>query len=208
LELLITCQPQKLRLHAGLYEASASANHLRELVQMQLERIELPGPLTAIRLTVLLSARLLARQRKLFGDDQDRRRQLAAFIDRTSCRVPLSRAVLVADAQPEHAVRYEPFIDRGRPAKGKLPKIPYRPLLLEAQPVLVETIGAVQGPPMQFRFRGRQHRTLRSWGPERIQTGWWRGRYIRRDYYRVETAGGRYWLFKAGGKWFLHGIFD
>jgi protein ImuB len=50
----------------------------------------------------------------------------------------------------------------------------------------------------------------RSWGPERIQTGWWRGAYIRRDYYRVETDGGeRFWLFRAaGGKWLLHGVFD
>ena len=49
----------------------------------------------------------------------------------------------------------------------------------------------------------------RTWGPERIQTGWWRGHYIRRDYYRVETTTGqRFWLFRRRGHWFLHGVFD
>ena len=45
-------------------------------------------------------------------------------------------------------------------------------------------------------------------GPERIETGWWRGHTIGRDYYCVETAAGhRYWLFRRlrDGRWFLHG---
>jgi protein ImuB len=49
------------------------------------------------------------------------------------------------------------------------------------------------------------------WGPERIETAWWRGRSVRRDYYRVETAeGSRYWLFRrlTDGQWFLHGEFE
>ena len=47
--------------------------------------------------------------------------------------------------------------------------------------------------------------------PERIQTGWWRGRTVGRDYYRVETAcGRRFWLFRRlrDGRWFLHGAFE
>jgi protein ImuB len=53
--------------------------------------------------------------------------------------------------------------------------------------------------------------SARVWGPERIQTGWWRGRYVQRDYYRIETATGiRFWLFRrlSDAKWFLHGVFD
>jgi len=67
------------------------------------------------------------------------------------------------------------------------------------------------GPPLAFRLRGREHRIARSWGPERIETGWWRGRPIGRDYFRVETTTGqRYWLFRrlADGRWFLHGRFE
>lgn len=52
---------------------------------------------------------------------------------------------------------------------------------------------------------------VRYWGPERIETGWWRGEYVRRDYYRVETESGeRFWLYRRvrEGDWFLHGEFD
>jgi protein ImuB len=47
-------------------------------------------------------------------------------------------------------------------------------------------------------------------GPERIETGWWDGGDIARDYYVARTtAGVRVWIFRerrAGG-WFLHGLF-
>ena len=58
---------------------------------------------------------------------------------------------------------------------------------------------------------GKQYRLARHWGPERIETGWWRGQSAGRDYFRVETAtGSRYWLFRRlrDGKWFLHGTFE
>lgn len=67
------------------------------------------------------------------------------------------------------------------------------------------------GPPLAFFHAGEEHRIQRVWGPERIHTGWWRGRSARRDYYRVETAAGRwFWLFRqlTDGRWFLHGVFE
>ena len=68
-----------------------------------------------------------------------------------------------------------------------------------------------EGPPLRFAFRGQEHRIARAWGPERIETGWWRGRPIGRDYYRLETTSGRrFWLFHRldDGRWFLHGTFE
>jgi protein ImuB len=48
-------------------------------------------------------------------------------------------------------------------------------------------------------------------GPERIESGWWDGNDIRRDYYIAEDATHtRLWLFRHSGQtaeWFLHGIF-
>ncbi len=69
---------------------------------------------------------------------------------------------------------------------------------------------APEGPPVKFRLAGRDERIVRHWGPERIETGWWRNGCVRRDYYQVETErGGRYWLFRElnTGQWFLHGSF-
>jgi protein ImuB len=86
-----------------------------------------------------------------------------------------------------------------------------RPLHLEPRPrPLVVVSVAPEGPPMKFRLSGQDERVVRVWGPERIETGWWRTRLVRRDYYQVETARGtRYWLFRelSSGAWFLHGEF-
>jgi protein ImuB len=67
------------------------------------------------------------------------------------------------------------------------------------------------GPPLKFSHSGGQHQVARTWGPERIETGWWRSQPVGRDYYRVETTTGRrFWLFRRlrDGRWFLHGTFE
>ena len=52
---------------------------------------------------------------------------------------------------------------------------------------------------------------LRS-GPERIETRWWTGQEVCRDYYVADNARGmRLWIFherEGERRWFLHGIFD
>jgi len=87
-----------------------------------------------------------------------------------------------------------------------------RPLRLAPQPAPLQVIAlAPAGPPLRFCLAGENHVIARSWGPERIETGWWRGRPVRRDYYRVETETGvRHWLFRrlTDGHWFWHGEFD
>jgi protein ImuB len=83
---------------------------------------------------------------------------------------------------------------------------------LISPPAEIETLSIVpDGPPVRFTWRRRAHQVVAQRGPERIETGWWRGRTARRDYYRVETAlGQRYWLFRRldDGRWFLHGVFE
>jgi protein ImuB len=64
------------------------------------------------------------------------------------------------------------------------------------------------GRPARFRLQKNEYQLSRTWGPERIETGWWRGGYVRRDYYRVETTGGeRFWIFRrlTDRQWFLQG---
>jgi protein ImuB len=47
--------------------------------------------------------------------------------------------------------------------------------------------------------------------PERIETGWWDGAGIARDYYTaIDAHGVRLWVFReraAPHGWFLHGVF-
>ncbi len=97
-----------------------------------------------------------------------------------------------------------------------------RPIWLAPRPLPLEPVAAgmvsvaPDGPPVRFRFGGVVHRVMQAHGPERIETAWWRGPTVRRDYYIVETESGtRFWLFrrlgrpsrKARGEWYLHGVF-
>jgi protein ImuB len=97
-------------------------------------------------------------------------------------------------------------------ADSPWPNGSFRPLRLARRPIPLEALAiAPEGPPIRFAWAGREYRVAVHWGPERIETGWWRGRPIRRDYYRVETdEGSRYWLFRRlrDGRWFLHGWFE
>jgi protein ImuB len=46
--------------------------------------------------------------------------------------------------------------------------------------------------------------------PERIESGWWDGREMRRDYHIViGAAGEKLWLYRdcQSQEWYLHGIF-
>jgi protein ImuB len=46
---------------------------------------------------------------------------------------------------------------------------------------------------------------------ERIETGWWDGAEVARDYYiAVDARGARLWVFRereSPHRWFLHGVF-
>lgn len=172
---------------------------------------------------------------------RDDPRALALLIDRLSNRLgreAVARVRLLPDAQPEFAWRYEPAIGaaarrkssgepkapKGRsPRRGAAPLFSAhsstrrlaalaRPLRLFARPVLLTVVSvAPHGPPLAFSWNGVERRVERTWGPERIQTGWWRGRSALRDYYRVETAEGEwFWLFRqlTDRRWFLHGVFE
>jgi protein ImuB len=87
----------------------------------------------------------------------------------------------------------------------------FRPPHLRAEPVRVDVMSAFpDGPPGWLHWQNRKHVVLRSWGPERIETGWWRHPLVRRDYFRVELQTGQHvWLFRLLDRraWFLHGEF-
>ncbi|MEZ6091192.1 MAG: DNA polymerase Y family protein [Pirellulaceae bacterium] len=86
-----------------------------------------------------------------------------------------------------------------------------RPLRLFNQPIALKVLKTEDaGPPTRFVYRGTHVQTVRSWGPERIETAWWSGPSVRRDYYRIETQQGDWlWVFRklTTDQWFLHGLF-
>jgi protein ImuB len=227
LECWLNCPPQKpLRVGFGLFEPTVAVKHLSELMRLQLERLRLVTPITAIDAEATVTAPLERRQQELFADDspRSRPRQLAGLIDRLSTRLgreAVVRVRLKPDAQPELAWQCEPLVDQGARSRRRSPSAPAgwppRPLQLLPHPLRLSAMSLSSdgvfpgGPPVQFSFHGCQHHVAHAWGPERIETGWWRGQTVGRDYFHVETSTGcRFWLFRRlrDGQWFLHGTFD
>src|SRR5262249_23788358 len=67
LECCLQCETHgPIKLLVGLFRASAYPRHLLELTRLQLERRLLPGPISEVRLTVLMSAPLPLWQPELF----------------------------------------------------------------------------------------------------------------------------------------------
>jgi protein ImuB len=212
------------RIEVGLFRASATLGHLRELVQMQLEQLKLPGPVHHVSIRAISTAGLEDQQHQLLEDSaRDVPRQLARLVNRLSSRLgrdSVLGARRQSDAQVELAYRYVPLTGQpaqtrrktttAKPQNSNAPGT--RPLQLYVPPWPVDAIAVVpHGPPVSFLYQGQPHRVAQHWGPERIETGWWRGRSVRRDYYRVEDQqGSRFWLFRrlSDGKWFLQGAFE
>jgi protein ImuB len=224
------CGADVVRIEVNLYRPTALAKPLRELIRLHCERLVLPGPVDRVRLWADQTIRLRPRQEKLFPDPAAAvSGYVSQLIERLSSRLgptAVVRPIAQADPLPERAVRYIPLVsrpqDRGQKTEDRgqwrrncplssvlCPLLPDRPLRLFNPPIRIAVDGL--GPPTAFHWQHHRHAVGRCWGPERIETGWWRGGIVRRDYYRVETtAGRRLWLFRdlVGGAWFLHGSFE
>jgi protein ImuB len=207
-----------------LFRPTAKAEHLLQLLGMQLDQLALPGPLHRILVQAIITAPLEDRQGELLdGAVGDSSRHLAKLVDRLSSRLGRDRVVgaqLLAEAQVERAYRDVPLTgQRPSPPASTAASLRrhtaaagQRPLHLHPSPLPLDVIAVVpDGPPISFVWQNQRHSIRQHWGPERIETGWWRGRSVRRDYYRVEDQhGSRFWLFRQlnDGRWFLQGEFE
>lgn len=177
-----------------------------------------------VRLNVLEHESFRAEQGDLSGDG-GMEGMLADFIDQVSARLG-AECLQVFDMRqshiPEHATVFVPAIMLRAPMRREqdLPFLPKtdRPLRLLRHPEPMEAFVATvpDGPPQRFRWRRVIHRVTRAEGPERISSEWWREpRQEERDYFRLESEGGRrFWIFRSGRydagnppQWHVHGIF-
>jgi protein ImuB len=220
---LICRNHRPLNIDISLFQPTVNAQHLLALANMQLAALHLPDAVEEIRVSAPSTAPCQQRQKELFADaPRDNPGHLALLIERLSGRLGRERVVgarLQADALPEAAYAYYPLTGR-QPAgaadddpiaAAAVPQPMLRPLQLFQPPRPVEVVGiALDGPPALFHYRRQRYRIARCLGPERIETGWWRGPSVRRDYYHVQTdTGSRLWLFRClqDNRWFLHGEF-
>lgn len=205
----------------GLYCPSANPGQLTQLLQMQLEQKHFRSPIKRVRVAATVTASLNDDQHTLIdGVSPATTKQLANLINRLSCRLGRQGVVgvtLLAEPLIERSYHYTPLTGK-RPTPPRStpralrhhPLAPgWRPLRLENPPAHIRAMSvAPHGPPIQFDFRGHTHTVKLFWGPERIETGWWRGPTIRRDYWKVEDqTGHRFWMFRElrNREWFVHG---
>ncbi len=192
--------------------------HLISVLRERLARVVLPTTVEAITLASETIAPLSSRNLGLLPGDN-----VAAtvpLLDRLRARLGEDAVTLVAphaEHRPERAWRemkvgLENGFGRGPSEKaprnaiaGKgaydsAPTVP-RPAWLLAMP---EPIGhRLEAQPWVLRD-----------GPERIESGWWDGADVRRDYYIAENPRGEtVWIYRDhrygidDGEWFLHGLF-
>ena len=173
-------------------------------------------------------------------ESSDADAEVAMLLDRLAGRLGRTAVFephVVGDAQPEHAWIAAPPARPRQPAARDGSRAPRdrvsrsgargyavprpmpggrRPIWMPPRPVPLDgpegevMAVAPDGPPARFRLGDVPHRIVQAHGPERIETAWWRGPTVRRDYYVVETdSGERFWLFRRlrDGGWFLHGMF-
>lgn len=201
-----------------LAQAANDPQHIVQLFELACERQQFSGGVFAFRLEALRVDSPHERQTTLLDGERDHQdREIRRLVERLSSRLgeqAVLRPEAVADPLPERALKLVPWLTDSSTA----PCVPTiecrgsRPWRVLPQPQPVHVMAVVpDGPPWRLTCQGRTWEIRQAWGPERIESGWWRAWDVQRDYYRVETEDGfQFWLFRDARRsgWFLHGIFD
>ncbi len=201
-----------------LCEATSDHRHIGDLLRFRQEGLRLVSPVVALRMEALEVAPLEASPQELFeGGSRGHARQYAMLLNRLSSRLGEAAVLfprLISDPVPERAVRYHAVSDGIASGSSPFPARFHaldRPPVLFAQPRPIEVLALVpDGPPAALFRQGRRFEIARHSEPERVESGWWEGEYICRDYYRVETVTGhRLWIFRRlqDECWFWQGEF-
>ncbi len=184
----------------GLVAPSRDAAHFALLARERLERVVLREPVRAIAVDADDVLPFAGDNLGLFPDEGGTLGNWQRLIERLRARLGAEavRGVAVeADHRPERA-----SVAREPGAKQLSLDFGERPFWLLDHPRPIEEIGAVphyQGPLELLA------------GPERIESGWWDGEDIRRDYFIARNPNNAVvWVFRERGvqaRWYLHGVF-
>ncbi len=184
--------PTDLRI--GLLTPVRDAATLLEVTRLRLERTTLPAPVRELEVHADELPTLVPAGRDLFDTRQQAAEAWATLRERLRARLGMDAVHgLRVDPDPRPERASPATLDGGATAPVAA-TLPPRPTWLLPRPM---------------PLRGPAPRILA--GPERLETGWWDGGDVRRDYYVLELATGqRAWAFCAPGEhgpFMLHGWF-
>lgn len=183
-----------------LVAPTQETDHLMQLLREHLGNHELRAPVEAITVRISKPLPSKAENQDLFTGAQPDR-DWHRLVEHLQARLGTSRIMSVqpvADHRPELAWR------ESRPGETETKTaFAERPLWLLTKPERLQTVDdqPLLGGPLIFRQ-----------GPERIESGWWDGGDVARDYFIAENPRSeRYWIFRERRpprEWYLHGIFS
>lgn len=181
------------RLAIGLLAPERDAALLFDLARSRLERAPMPAAVRGLRLLAEQLPPFVPAGRDLFDDRPAQAMPWPALRERLRARLG-DDAVQTLRAVAEHRPEYATCrMADGKAGEGGRPRA-QRPAWLLPHPI------PLRGPPPRLLA-----------GPERIESGWWDGADVRRDYYVAVTASGqRAWIYCAPGEvgpWMVHGWF-
>ncbi|MDP6537298.1 MAG: DNA polymerase Y family protein [Gammaproteobacteria bacterium] len=205
----------------ALRQASRSRQHLIMLLETHFGKLTIPAPVIAVKLDVKKFDAFMSHSDSLLAEDRPNPQHgnhgnLDQFMEQLQARLGdhyLKCIDSVAEHCPEYASQQLDYGEsigvgrcnkanrEGRGVEKEVTPIP-RPLWLLQDP---QRLALRNG-----RLYHRKPVSLIS-GPERIETFWWSGTDVRRDYYVAREANGsRLWVYRerSGDRnWYLHGYF-
>jgi len=189
------------RVRVGLARPTRDAGHLRALLRERLERGEPGAPTIAVGLVAERPVRYTPPSRDLWLDAG--REPPERLLERLRARLGPDAVLgltLLADHRPERAWRWS---EPGAPPAHEPGVMPPRPAWLLSEPAPL-AVDAEQWPRLDGPLELLD-------GPERIESGWWDGGDIARDYFIARSRPGpTLWIFRQRRPpraWFVHGLF-
>ena len=197
----------------GLRQASRCHKHLLLLIEIHFTNLSIPAPIIGLKMVVKQFDAFSSENNQMLMEDfavsgsrsNFVNQNLNQFMEQLQARLgrdSLKSISTVAEHCPEYAIRQLNYEENRTLASAAPVATNLRPFWLLKEPNrLVRRNG---------KLYHDQIVTLIS-GPERIETHWWSGQEIHRDYYVArETNGSKLWIFRerrGERNWYLHGYF-
>ena len=210
--------PDHTALTLAIAEPSRDAGHLQALLRERLAQLQLPAPTLELHLHSGEVVQKAAPNAELFPTAASEHEGLMRLVERLQARLGVAQVQglrRVADHRPECASAVFPAdpaaVGRRSPGGATPPPTsdPIRPVWLLSPPEpLVERdlLPWLDGRPLQLLS-----------GPERIESGWWDGALVERDYFIAQAPDSALvWVYRArippdaserSPLWYLQGRF-
>ncbi len=180
--------------------AEREAEFILAIAREKLGRLKLAAPTVGIRLAAERLLPFAPREGTWLPGREERAVGRARLIERLSARLGPGRVfgiALAEDHRPERGWKNPPAASSRAAFEGGA-----RPAWLLNRPQ--KLVSGTGGPVLQGAL------ALVA-GPERIETGWWDGEPVNRDYFvAANPAGETFWIYRERrdpGAWYLHGVF-